>query len=955
MKANVAVASTLDNLEVGRWGDLTRYLAKKNVADLAVDKRIAHTMQVVDVETLMRQFEQAIVRLDTLVRKTPNGEETTVKKMTSEIKQMKKDLSNDLYCSLKRLQKESSYLSIATTHPMIGGPRAWTGKITIPALCGVLANTLEAAPEAARVKRALIIEHLLKSLSFLDEIPEVARTGLNLREMLKLALHAEQADNLPRGLRSLASKLILHYPGAQIESRANKTAAENHILLVDLKTAHWTKYWEKKVGWNRIDFSLQQMNRVAASEFADPLMELFRKRFGIKTVLEISGIKSDRKLKNSAIDTVIGSEKIWNILQDTNSIVQTSNKKRTMENALEATLWNSLYELYKGISTDSHSSIRNLQIMGDGSGRLRVWHHIFLDTDILQKAREGQDMAKFLLQEKGQEFAASILLLGNPEAMKWTTAIDWRKLFPESAIKAPWVSALGYKKYRPQRLYGFLRAFGEYYGSPFHPTMPNKLQKWSFEDYSDIKFYANSQVLPERVRMRSLGGRGNVFPTDEAMRQILDGLGYYKAKTTKRPPTSKYRITESASIEQAARDKRVCFRIIGQKIPFDLSEVKRNVKQTRDPNGITWSMHFHKQMEKIKKLPLDSSSFLIGEMLDSMRYWYKRMCLDSIPLDDEDFFLFFADVAMRHGLTGNLASFSDEASLLGRCLDDPDMMLIDKYRISNLLPGSMRWALDHLEIRYNPKTNLAIILAIQDKLVREAERLHDSKLAKDLHVITNFIEGLFNQITSKETMKRWGGKKGIFHNLTPRDEVKLQSIIELIQKRTADVEIFGVHRLISVEIENADTIPEYFFNVGVNILRPKQFSTYVAINRLRKSEVGPNVKAFGEQLRRAVKLMIEIQSDNADFFRSRMLWGVNSESLTRTEIDEIYSILQKNVTELMASETGVWTNDFIFEKEVFEALDGDYKKIGDLYSILESLNDLRSISQPKILSWWDDA
>ncbi|MFQ5976650.1 MAG: hypothetical protein ACE5OZ_00810 [Candidatus Heimdallarchaeota archaeon] len=115
---------------------------------------------------------------------------------------------------------------------------------------------------------------------------------------------------------------------------------------------------------------------------------------------------------------------------------------------------------------------------------------------------------------------------------------------------------------------------------------------------------------------------------------------------------------------------------------------------------------------------------------------------------------------------------------------------------------------------------------------------------------------------------------------------------------------------------------------------------------MRTPKIGVDFVEFGEQLRQAVRLMLEIQPDKADFFRSRMLWGINADSLTRAELDEIYNILKKNVDDLMASETGVWTNDFIFNKEISEALDGDYKKIGDLYSILESLNDLRFKIRP---------
>ncbi|MFQ5976651.1 MAG: hypothetical protein ACE5OZ_00815 [Candidatus Heimdallarchaeota archaeon] len=179
MKTSVLGASSLDILKAGRWGDMTRYLTKKGIANLSMAKSAAHTIQVVDVETLMRQFDATIQRLDTLVRKTPNGERIMINKIADEIDQMKNDLYDDFYNSVERLQKESSYMSLTKHYPMDGGKPTFAGKITVPALCGVLANILEGAPTSARVKRAFIMEMLLKSLSFLDEIDEL-KVGLNL-------------------------------------------------------------------------------------------------------------------------------------------------------------------------------------------------------------------------------------------------------------------------------------------------------------------------------------------------------------------------------------------------------------------------------------------------------------------------------------------------------------------------------------------------------------------------------------------------------------------------------------------------------------------------------------------------------------------------------------------------------------------------------------------------------
>jgi hypothetical protein len=88
-------------------------------------------------------------------------------------------------------------------------------------------------------------------------------------------------------------------------------------------------------------------------------------------------------------------------------------------------------------------------------------------------------------------------------------------------------------------------------------------------------------------------------------------------------------------------------------------------------------------------------------------------------------------------------------------------------------------------------------------------------------------------------------------------------------------------------------------------------------------------------------MMEEIVPDKTRYFRSRMLWGINAESLSRREINDIYYLLKNNVDDLMAEETRIWTTGFIFSKEIIKAMDGGYKRLGDLYSILESLNDLR--------------
>ncbi|MHA2232733.1 MAG: hypothetical protein ACXAB4_09600, partial [Candidatus Hodarchaeales archaeon] len=776
METSVLGASSLDTLKAGRWGDMTRYLAKKIIADLSMAKRAAHTIQVVDVETLMRQFDAAIQRLDSLVRKAPNGERITLKRIADEIDQMKKDLYDDFYSSVERLQKESSYLSLIKHYPMDGGKPTFTGKITVPALCGVLANILEGIPTSARVKRAFIMEMLLKSLPFLDEIDELCQ-GSNLREILRLALHAEQAGNIPRGLRSLASKLILH----------SKYSTENHLLFVDLRMAHWTINFKNRIDWSRVDFSAQQMYRVAASEFADPLIEVIRKRLRIRTVLAESGIDEGRRLKASANDSAIGIDQINKILEDTGSLVDGTRDAKNAEKAIEATLWCSLYVWYKKISVNPNSSVKGLQISGDGGGNIRVWEHAFLDTDILQSVREGKQYAKYYLQEKAEEFANSIAMLGNEYASYKKLSIDFRKLFPPTEAFAKRFEKPMAWRLKAERLYGFTRAWKEYWGPSF-PRRDNILIARRLQ----AKPSSTGKGLYDTSPPRPIRGRGVVYPTDDAMREILDSLGYIREKI-KRAPTAKFRSTETQIIEDAILDKRVAFRVRARELKINLAGVQEDVTEAR-VNGKTFSSIF---VDHLKITATNKGTFgpkkgeLIAETLDSMKYWHKRLGLDFVPLDDEDFYLFFANMAMCHGLSKNLSSSTDAAAVLARILDDPDFIKLDHYTISNMLPGSMRSLLDHVEIYLNPKSNNLVLTAIQDKVAKAGESFDGGRIAKDLHVLKNYVEGLFNQIQSARTGKRWGGKKGVFFNLTPEDELKMAKLRELVRESKINAEIFG--------------------------------------------------------------------------------------------------------------------------------------------------------------------
>lgn len=919
---------------------MTRYLAKKGVADLSMAKRTAHTIQVVDIETLMRQFDTAIQRLDELVKTAPNGNRQTIKKLANEIEQLKKDLRNDLYSSVERLQKESSYLSLTKIHPMVGGPKSWIGKITIPALCGVLANMIEAAPRTARVKRAFLMEVLLESLSFLDEIGEITQAGLNLREILRLAIAAEGAGDLSRGLRSLASKLILHTPGTSVGSKAAERLAESHLYFVDLDTARWATA-TSKVDWTKVDFSAQQWQRIAASNLADPIMEAIRELLGIKTVLEESGIEGGRQLKRTG-ETILGFDEINEILKTTGSVTGGGSARSKALKALEASLWNSIYTWYKGISTDPSSSIKGLHVIGDGGGNLRIIEHTFLDGGILKSVKEGKLYAKYLLQEKGHALTRDFLILGSPKADYYRTNVDWRKLWTDYTIRNR--SEGKALMYRAERFYAFTRAFSEFWESGIRKSSVMERLRFRIKDG-----YQSIDYLP-------LKGTNSVFPTQEAMRQILDGLGFVKAKVSKRPPTQVYRVAEIEIIENAAYDGRIAFRIHGRDFSLDLSEVQGFVKQYRDKYGKTWASHFKDHLESVvQQRPIDSeSSRIVGMILDKMKYWINEMGLHDTPLDDEDFYIFFADIAMRYGLSGNVSSSDRIAFSLAKIFDDPKWARVDHLTITNLAAGSLRAALDHLEIYYNLRNNKIAIVAIQDKVAEAGIYFKTDQVAKDLHVLKNFIEGLFNQIQSSRTGDRYGGERGILWNLDSKNREKMLDLIDTIRYGDYEVDIFGVQRMTWVGIENINESPKYMFDISINAIQPDYFGTYKIIEILKDSPAGADYREFGDVLEEMLDMMRQINPDKAKFFESRMLWGINEESLSRQEIDEIYKLMKKNVGELIANETG--QVDFLYTKDMLEEL--GYKELGELYGTLELLHEARfniGFASPTLKFWYNKA
>ncbi|MHA2231949.1 MAG: hypothetical protein ACXAB4_05635, partial [Candidatus Hodarchaeales archaeon] len=463
MTASSRRAPTLDQyLKARKHGDMLRYIARKGITDLWVAKNARHTMQAVDVEKMMTQFDLALNKLDEIVETAPDGVRRKIAD-NFDLNELKHTLRDDLCRSVERLQMESSYLSLTRT--TINGNPAFSGYISVPALCGVLARFIEAAPIGTVGKRAFLMEALLESLSFLDDIPKAARTALNMKDVLRVALQAQQEGDVARSLRSLASQLILSSKGET-----------NDLVLVDLATRRWTAELSK-FNWAKVDFSPQQPHRVAASEFTDPLMEAIRHRLGIKTVLEEAGIKEGKvRLKANVYDEALSREDINTILRETGSEFVNSTSPQTIKTnatkAIEATLWVSLYTWYRDIAEAPSSSIKGLQIIGDGSGDLRLLVHTFLDADVMEQVKEGKRHAMYQLQQNIHGFSYDVLLLGSAEANKGKPVIDWRNLWSRELYKRfdPKWKGLGY---RAERYFAFTRAYSEF----GYVRTPGKLER----------------------------------------------------------------------------------------------------------------------------------------------------------------------------------------------------------------------------------------------------------------------------------------------------------------------------------------------------------------------------------------------------------------------------------------------------------------------------------------------
>ncbi|MFQ5981261.1 MAG: hypothetical protein ACE5OZ_24230 [Candidatus Heimdallarchaeota archaeon] len=772
----------------------------------------------ISTQKIVEGFQQQILQTIEKARTTKSGLERT--RMLNELNEFHQEVLSTLANKVRLEQNLETVSHISRKDA--ANDLGTMGTIEVPVLISALVDLFQISDNWLRKGTGVI--WLIKSLDWIDEIPGLK--GSNFHELLQLS-----------SLTMILSKPGFHLAMGslpQLRYHIMKQKEENSTLI-DLRDFR-----------NMLKLSYEQVMNTIVFRFQDDLADTFRQQINFRTIME------EIDLEPKQID----NEKLANVV--TNDVNSYDNYVKQMDKR-ERSDWRNwqlgkvityyLYEWFvqRPLTESKNERIQYLRIVGDGAveihvdiidlvNRRNIKHLLSLRKRTIPRVLNQQYLDKL-----AREFNEII----------WNLVLD----VPNNIKYAPKVSLANLRKSTTNERIGeswtWIR--GDF-SAPLNyitwrTVLGNKFDAATNRNGMFLTPRNATEIPPNMIRSGNYWGTpaSSLPPLSPLSQSNLDviakirlkldtitekgGRGYYGKKIRI------WSVEHANSLTLQFPLIRIGMRDFNYKVAKLMRD--HGVKTIDDGKIISNILIDHLEEVRKRAEPVNEFSF-VKRAIAQINYWLKefqKQFLDGLP--DEGFISHLIEIGWRFGLNKALINKSSSTSILVAKLvadangPQKEWVLWEELSLSNVADkmenrteiNKRRWILDGLQVYINKNRNEALIIGVQDKVVKKVSDINDPSLAREYHYIhdirklNQLLNALYKELRShSESEKIRLGEKTLENSIVWNLEAYLtntqRNILKKIQMLLANPEklkiesilTVGVLRIAKISIEKACSI-----------------------------------------------------------------------------------------------------------------------------------------------------